>query len=167
MEKINKIGEGKTLRIISDSPQFTRSLGKLIGLYAEAGDIICLEGELGAGKTCLVSGIAEGLGINEGIFSPSFIIVAVHRGKLPLFHIDLYRLEEGEITELGLEDYLYDEGVCAIEWAEKAKPLIFSDHLWVNISYQGNDKRLLTFQSRGNRYDKLLEELREFARLST
>jgi len=161
MAQIGSPGEGKILRIRSDSPQFTHLLGKILGANAEREDIFCLEGELGSGKTCLVGGIAEGLGIEDGIFSPSFIIVALHKGRLPLFHIDLYRIEEEQIEEIGLEEYLYGEGVCAIEWAEKAKSLLPASHLWINISFE-NDKRLLTFYPKGQRYERMLEELREF-----
>jgi len=156
--QVDPPGEGKALRIESDSPQFTRLLGKILGENAESGDIFCLEGELGSGKTCLVGGIAEGLGIENGVFSPSFIIIALHRGRIPLYHIDLYRLEEEEIEELGLEEYLYGEGVCAIEWAEKAKPLLPASYLWINISYL-DDKRLLTFYPKGERYEQMLKEL--------
>lgn len=162
MAQINSAGEGKILRIESNSPQFTHFLGKILGTNADRGDIFCLEGELGTGKTCLIGGIAEGLGIKEGVFSPSFIIIALHKGRLPLFHIDLYRIDEGEIEELGLEEYLYGEGVCAIEWAEKARAILPPSHLWINISYD-NGQRLLTFFSKGRKYEPILEELRKVA----
>ena len=162
MAKTNSLGEGKSLKVISESPQFTNLIGKILGANAREGDIFCLEGELGSGKTCLIGGIAEGLDVEDGIFSPSFIIVAPHRGKIPLFHIDLYRLEEEDIQELGLEEYIYGNGVCAIEWAEKARKVIPSSHLWIRIEY--HDKgRLINFLPRGERYIELLRELREFA----
>lgn len=159
MAQINSFSEGKIFRIESDSPQFTHFLGRVLGENAERGDIFCLEGELGSGKTCLVGGIAEGLGVKERVFSPSFIIVALHKGRFPLYHIDLYRLDEKEIEELGLEEYIFGQGVCAIEWAEKAKSLLPAQYLWISIGYH-NDRRLLTFYPRGNRYEKILEELK-------
>lgn len=158
MAQIDPHGKGKILQIVSDSPHFTHLLGKILGANAKRGDIFCLEGELGSGKTCLVGGIAEGLGIENHIFSPSFIIIALHKGRLPLFHIDLYRLEEEDVKELGIEEYLYGEGVCAIEWAEKARSLIPPSHLWINIDYT-NDKRLLTFYPKGQRYEEIIEGL--------
>jgi tRNA threonylcarbamoyladenosine biosynthesis protein TsaE len=162
MAEINPNGEGKNLQIISDSPHFTHFIGKILGSKASVGDVFCLEGELGSGKTCLVGGIAEGLEVEDEIFSPSFIIVAPHKGKIPLFHIDLYRLEEENIPELGLEEYLYGKGVCAIEWAEKARKIIPSSHLWIKIEYH-NGERLISFLPQGERYIELLRELREFA----
>jgi tRNA threonylcarbamoyladenosine biosynthesis protein TsaE len=162
MAKANSFGEGKSLKVISESPQFTHHIGKILGANAREGDIFCLEGELGSGKTCLIGGIAEGLGVEEGIFSPSFIIVAPHRGKISLYHIDLYRLGVEDIQELGLEEYLYGKGVCAIEWAEKARKVIPPFHLWIRIEYH-NRGRLINFLPQGERYIELLRELREFA----
>ncbi len=160
MAKIDSFSEGKILRIESVSPQYTHFIGRILGAQAERGDIFCLEGELGSGKTCLIGGIAEGLGIKEGVFSPSFIIIALHKGRIPLFHIDLYRVEEEEIRELGLEEYLYGEGVCAIEWAEKAKSILPFSCLWINISYE-HSGRLLTFYPKGQRYQEILEEMKK------
>ena len=158
MEKPNTLSEGKNFQIISESPQFTHLIGKILGANAKIGDVFCLEGELGSGKTCLISGIAEGLEVEDGVFSPSFIIVAPHRGRIPLFHIDLYRLEEEDIQELGLEEYIYGNGVCAIEWAEKARKIIPSSHLWIKIEYH-NKGRLINFFPKGERYIELLREL--------
>jgi tRNA threonylcarbamoyladenosine biosynthesis protein TsaE len=93
-----------------------------------------------------------------GFSVPSFIIVAPHRGRIPLFHIDLYRLEEEDIQELGLEEYIYGNGVCAIEWAEKARKVIPSSHLWIKIEYH-NKGRLINFFPKGERYIELLREL--------
>lgn len=143
-------------KIESGSPEFTSLLGEILGKMAKKGDVFCLEGELGSGKTCFVGGLAKGLGIEE-IYSPSFIIVAVHQGNIPLYHIDLYRIEEG-VELLGLEEYLYGDGVCAIEWAEKAKELLPPEHLWVEIKYK-NEGREITFLPIGERYVKLLKEL--------
>jgi tRNA threonylcarbamoyladenosine biosynthesis protein TsaE len=162
MAKADSFGEGKSLQVISESPQFTHLIGEILGAKARIGDVFCLEGELGSGKTCLIGGIAEGLEVEDRIFSPSFIIVAPHRGKIPLFHIDLYRLEEEDIRELGLEEYIYGKGVCAIEWAEKARKVIPPSHLWIRIEYH-NRGRLIKFLPKGEKYIELLRELREFA----
>ncbi|MGB9877353.1 MAG: tRNA (adenosine(37)-N6)-threonylcarbamoyltransferase complex ATPase subunit type 1 TsaE [bacterium] len=163
MAQIDSFGEGEILQVISESPQFTHLIGEVLGTNAREGDVFCLEGELGSGKTCLVGGIAAGLGIENGIFSPSFIIIATHRGRIPLFHIDLYRLGSDDLQGLGLEEYIYGKGICAIEWAEKAKSILPPTYLWIRISHY-NDKRLIQFFPKGERYMELLKELKAFAR---
>ena len=91
-----------------------------MGELVQSGDIFLLTGDLGTGKTCLTQGIARGLGIEEYAFSPSFVIIREYHGRLPLYHIDFYRLDNiDEIADLGLEEYFYSKGVCVIEWAEK------------------------------------------------
>src|SRR4030042_912303 len=109
------------MKLLSHSPEQTQKLGFRLGELAVPGDVFLLVGELGAGKTCLTQGIAWGLGIQEYALSPSFVIIRELHGRLPLYHIDLYRLdriEEG--IDLGLDDYLYGRGVCVIEWADRA-----------------------------------------------
>jgi tRNA threonylcarbamoyladenosine biosynthesis protein TsaE len=106
---------------ISHSPAETEELGASWGRGAERGSIIALSGELGAGKTRLVKGIARGLGINEGVHSPTFALINIYAGgRLPLFHLDLYRLEtRDQIIGAGLEEYFQPAGVAVIEWAER------------------------------------------------
>jgi tRNA threonylcarbamoyladenosine biosynthesis protein TsaE len=119
---------------------------------------VLLSGTLGAGKTCLTQGIAIGLGITETTPSPTFVLMRQFRGRLPLYHVDLYRLEFGEIAELGLDDYLYGEGVCAIEWAEKGMNLLPLEHLRIQIDYLEEQNRLITLAPSGQRYQRLLRE---------
>src|SRR3989304_2198922 len=108
------------VEIISYSPGQTRRIGARLGKLAASGDVVLLVGALGTGKTCFTQGVAQGLGINEYTSSPSFVLVREYRGRLPLYHIDLYRLERiEEIDQLGLDDYLYGNGVCVGEWAER------------------------------------------------
>ncbi len=115
------------LKLISHSPEQTQELGRHIGELALAGDVFLLAGELGAGKTCLTQGIAWGLGINEYTLSPTFVIMRELYGRLPLYHIDLYRLDRiEESLDLGLDDYLYGRGVCVIEWAENRRLEVIS-----------------------------------------
>src|SRR5512137_719379 len=110
----------KSLKLISHSPEETRQIGTRLGELAQAGDIFLLSGNLGAGKTCLTQGIAWGLGSQEYALSPTFVLMRELKGRLPLYHIDLYRLDRiEEITDLGLDDYLYGQGLRVIEWAEK------------------------------------------------
>ncbi|MFA5761944.1 MAG: tRNA (adenosine(37)-N6)-threonylcarbamoyltransferase complex ATPase subunit type 1 TsaE [Dehalococcoidales bacterium] len=150
----------RELNIVSNSPDDTISLGKKIGELAMPGDIFLLSGILGAGKTCLTQGIAYGLGINEYTLSPSFVLVRELYGRLTLYHMDLYRLENiEEIAELGLDDYLYGKGVCAIEWANRGMPLFPEEHLSIEIVYKGDTERQFIFKAHGQRYLELLEKI--------
>lgn len=139
-------------------------IGKLIAGNLKSGDIICLFGELGSGKTVLVKGIAEGLGIKgEKIISPSFVLIREHhQGKLPLYHFDLYRLKSpSAILGLGYEEYFYDEGITVIEWADRLKYLLPGESLKIEISFRTPAQRLLEFSAKGSRYKELLGEIRE------
>ena len=107
------------------STEETVELGRKIGAFLLPNDVIALTGPLGAGKTTLIQGIAEGLGVKEYVTSPTFIIINEYQGKVPFYHIDLYRLDEvKEIEDLGIEEYFNCGGVCVIEWAEKLKELL-------------------------------------------
>ena len=105
-----------TLKFITHSAEQTQKVGISIGKLAEPGDLFLLIGDLGTGKTCLTQGIAYGLDIQEYTLSPSFVIMRELHGRLPMFHMDFYRLENiAEISDLGLDDYLFGKGVCVIE----------------------------------------------------
>ncbi|MCF8720771.1 tRNA (adenosine(37)-N6)-threonylcarbamoyltransferase complex ATPase subunit type 1 TsaE [Nitrospina gracilis] len=109
----------------SRSPEDTQNLGRRIGRLLQAGDILLLFGDLGAGKTTLIQGIAQGMEVppDQYVRSPSFTLINEYRGRLPIYHIDLYRIESAdEMADLGLEDYLFGEGVTLIEWGEKLFP---------------------------------------------
>jgi tRNA threonylcarbamoyladenosine biosynthesis protein TsaE len=150
----------KLWKAVTDSPEATWELGRSIGKLALPGDIYLLVGQLGAGKTCLTQGIAWGLGIEEYTLSPSFVIMRELHGRLPLYHMDFYRLDNiAEIADLGLDDYLYGRGVCVIEWAEKGMDILPGDHLLVKVSYVSENSRLFEFLPRGNRYSVLLEQV--------
>ncbi len=120
----------------SFSEQETIEIGLMIGMEAKKGDVICLVGDLSAGKTHLTKGIATGLQIEDEIVSPTFNIVNQYNsGRLPFNHFDVYRLENpSEIENIGYEDYFYGDGVCVIEWPEMIKDYIPEDAIWVNIS---------------------------------
>ena len=120
------------MKLTSHSPEQTQRLGVSIGEVVLPGDILLLSGDLGVGKTCLTQGIAWGLGIKEYAVSPSFVLVRELYGRLPLYHIDLYRLDHiEEIEDLGLDDYLYGRGVCVVEWAEKGLAVLPTEHLLI------------------------------------
>ena len=142
----------------------TKKFGKFIAKYLLPGDIICLSGELGSGKTVLAKGIALGLGIDKAkVTSSSFILIKEHlQGRLPLYHFDLYRLKEArDISALGYEDYFYGKGVSVIEWPERLKYLAPKERLLVELTYQGEFKRGLKFYAQGARFKDLLKEIRE------
>jgi tRNA threonylcarbamoyladenosine biosynthesis protein TsaE len=151
----------KSLKLISHSPEETRQVGALLGELAQPGDIYLLSGNLGVGKTCLTQGIAWGLGSREYALSPTFVLMREIQGRLRLYHIDLYRLDHiAEISDLGLDDYLYGHGLCVIEWAEKGLSVLPVEHLLVKIDYLSDTGRVLELVPRGRQYRKLVDQLK-------
>jgi len=147
------------MEIISKSVNNTLKIGKAIARNLREGDIICLFGELGTGKTVLTKGIAQGLGIErDRIVSPSFILMRLHtQGRLPLYHFDLYRLKSPQdIMALGNEECLYDEGVTVIEWADRLRYLMPTDYLKIDLSIKSNEQRLFELEAFGRHYKELL-----------
>jgi len=148
--------------IITRSAGETQQLGRHLGEMALPGDIYLLVGNLGAGKTCLTQGIVWGLGSDEYALSPTFVLVRELKGRLPLYHIDLYRLDNPEeISDLGLDEYFYANGVSVVEWAEKAMNLLPPEHLLVKIDYLSDTGRRINFQPDGQRYHGLARELKK------
>jgi tRNA threonylcarbamoyladenosine biosynthesis protein TsaE len=124
------------LRILSNGPDETQEVGRLLGQGAEAGDVFLLTGPLGAGKTCLTQGIAQGLEVPGYVRSPTFVMVTRYQGRLTLHHIDLYRVEDSlEALDLGLEELLYGDGVCVVEWAERAADIFPENSVHISIDY--------------------------------
>jgi tRNA threonylcarbamoyladenosine biosynthesis protein TsaE len=149
------------LDLVSYSPEETQRIGICLGKSAQPGDIFLLVGKLGAGKTCLTQGIAWGLDIKDYALSPSFVIMRELYGRLPLYHIDLFRLERlAEIEDLGLDDYLYGGGVCVVEWAEKGLELLPPEHLLIEIDFLDDSQRSFRLRPSGKRYQELLASLR-------
>lgn len=138
------------MRVIeSNSPRETYELGRKIGLEAMPGQIYCLDGDLGTGKTVFTQGFAAGLGIEEAVNSPTFTIVQVYEeGRLPLYHFDVYRIGDvEEMEEIGYEDYFYGEGVCLIEWAELIEDILPENRIRITIEKElekGFDYRRIT-----------------------
>ncbi|MGA2368243.1 MAG: tRNA (adenosine(37)-N6)-threonylcarbamoyltransferase complex ATPase subunit type 1 TsaE [Dehalococcoidia bacterium] len=150
------------LTLITQSPEETRKLGTIIGKLAQGGDIYLLSGNLGTGKTCLIHGIAFGLGVKEYACSPSFMIAREYHGRLTLYHLDLYRLDHiEEIFDLGLDEYFREDAVCAIEWAEKGKDALPGDNLVIELEHMREDSRRISFVPRGKRYAGLVKHLME------
>lgn len=131
-----------TEHYITNSEAETLDVARFIGKSLGAGTVVALTGELGAGKTVFARGIAESLEVREQITSPTFTLINEYRGRLPLFHMDLYRLDStGEIEDIGIVDYLYGDGVCVIEWAEKLGELMPESAVAVSLSPAGKSRR--------------------------
>lgn len=153
---------------ISARTQTTIDLGKVIGSLVEAGDCLILTGDLGAGKTQLTKGIAQGLGVDDSITSPTFTIEMVYdRGRMPLYHFDLYRLNDPlQLEDTGLFDVLDADGVCVIEWGEQFEDEIGNERLDVIITRMSDESsigeeplRKITFAAHGTRSKHLLDEI--------
>lgn len=148
------------LTVTTYNPEQTQAVGKTLGSLAYSGDVFLLTGTLGSGKTCLTQGIAWGMGITEYPRSPTFVLVHQYHGKMVLYHIDLYRLDESsEVIDMGIEEYLESDGVCVIEWAEKAIDVLPTGYLWIKIDETGDNMRRLTFQGIESRHVGLVEDL--------
>ncbi len=162
-KQVKRVGStlpARRFELITKSPEESRRLGALIGNLAQPGDVLLLTGNLGAGKTCLTQGIAGGLGIKDYVMSPSFVILRELKGRIYLYHIDLYRLDNiNETANLGLDDYLYGDGICAVEWADKALNLMPKKHLRIKIDYLSENERRFVFQAKGKRYFKILNDI--------
>jgi len=154
---------GLTFEILSKSPQQTRHIGLGLGSSLSAGDVVCLQGDLGAGKTTLVQGVAQGWGSLDSVSSPTFILVNLYRRAdgAQLFHLDAYRLGSiPEAEELDFDSMLL-QGPLLIEWAERLGNLIPDERLWINLDHIAEEQRQLRFRARGARYAGLLEEIRQ------
>ena len=121
----------------------TIQLGRTLASHLEAGDVIALYGDLGAGKTTMIKGVAAGLGVRDVVKSPSFVIVTEYAGRLPIYHVDLYRLNENsDFESIGLDSYLEGDGVCLIEWAERAEKALPDRAIRVRMSVEGSGRRI-------------------------
>lgn len=137
------------MTIETDSQDETRNIGKIIGQQLQAGDVVCLTGDLGVGKTVLVQGVAEGLGIEEDICSPTFTLIQeYYEGRLPLYHFDVYRISNySDMDELGYEEYFYGNGVCLVEWGDLVSELFPENTIYITIEkdlLKGFDYRKIT-----------------------
>src|SRR5215216_4196951 len=149
----------------SRSPEQTRRIGVRLGGALQPGDVICLQGDLGAGKTTFVQGIALGWGSLDPVSSPTFIIVNVYRrgDEARLFHMDAYRLDSTpEAEELDLDSML-TQGALIIEWPERMNGLVPDERLWVSLTHIDEEEREMKFKATGQRYDNLLEVVRHAA----
>ncbi len=151
-EKIRFLLMFKYSVYVSTSARQTRKLGETIASNIKPGDIICLVGELGAGKTCLAQGIARGLGIDGYVNSPSFTLLNEYNGRIPMYHFDLYRIESFSEEDIAAyREYFYGSGVSVVEWADKMSSTLSHEYLKVELHHAGNTRRriiLKTIKSR-------------------
>jgi tRNA threonylcarbamoyladenosine biosynthesis protein TsaE len=148
--------------IQTKSTSETIRIGKTTGTLLRPGDVVALIGELGTGKTQFIKGLAAGMGAGEPTYvsSPSFTLINEYPGKVPFYHIDLFRLKtEKEAEELGLEEYLGSAGIAAIEWADKVPSLLPEEMLWVHIRYNAKNIRSIEMLGKGKRYEALVNSL--------
>jgi tRNA threonylcarbamoyladenosine biosynthesis protein TsaE len=148
------------LTLHSSSARETKAWGRRLATLLTGGELLGFSGELGAGKTCFIKGLARGLHLQEErILSPTFTMIQEHQGRLPLYHIDLYRLDETDLDELGLRDYLFSSGVAAVEWFERLREADDLNCLQIRISYDGANCRKIELVASDDRYAALLQRL--------
>jgi tRNA threonylcarbamoyladenosine biosynthesis protein TsaE len=154
--------DDRNFEFFSHSPNQTRRLGIHLGGYLQLGDVICLEGNLGSGKTTLIQGIAQGWGALDQVSSPTYVIVNEYRrsdGQI-LFHLDAYRLENLLEAEFLDFDRMLTQGAIVIEWAERIKGVLTEDHLWIALEYTSVEHRAMLLTPHGARYQRMVEGLR-------
>ena len=150
-----------TFEFFSRSAEQTRRIGMRLGGLLQSSDLICLQGDLGAGKTTLVQGLAQGWGSLDAVSSPTFVLVNEYRrpDACQLFHIDAYRLESApEAAELDLDSMLA-HGALIVEWAERIMSVLPNERLWISLDYRAEEQRQMSFRANGAYYDELLAKL--------
>lgn len=150
-----------TFVVETTSAHQTKTWGRRLASVLKGGELLGLSGELGAGKTVFVKGLAHGLNLpDEEILSPSFTMIQEHRGRLPLYHIDLYRLEQVALDDLGLREYLFSEAIAAVEWFERIREAPELSCLTIRLSYAGANLRRIEFEAHDDRYAAIIAKLK-------
>ncbi len=148
----------KQVRLITNSAEQTRQLAEKLAAFLSAGSLITLSGQLGAGKTTFTQGLARGLGVERRVTSPTFTILKIYQGRLPLYHIDAYRLE-GLDQDLGFEEYISGEGVCVIEWSNFIADILPAECINIEFSINDDDSRTLLISGFGEENERIVEQL--------
>lgn len=156
-------GDELSKTITVDSAEQTMSIGQKLADFLQPRDLILLDGDLGAGKTTFTKGLAKGLGITRPIKSPTFTIIREYQdGRIPLYHMDVYRLEEGGGDDLGLEEYFNGDGVNVVEWSKFVADELPNQYLRIIFKRddsKGDNVRTLTFEAKGDRFEKMISEV--------
>lgn len=142
----------------TNSEEESKQLARKLAEYLSPGDVLTLEGDLGAGKTTFTKGIAEGLGVRQIVSSPTFTIVKEYEGSLPLYHMDAYRLEYSE-EDVGFSEYFNGDGVSVVEWAQFIDEFLPAERLDIEINYLDENKRKITFYPQGKYFKKIIKDL--------
>ena len=156
--------KNSTLILVSEKPGDTLHIGQIIGSKLQKGNVVALTGELGSGKTCITQGIARGLGVPEDYFitSPTFTLINEYPGRVPLYHIDVYRLSGSlDLNDVGYEEYFYGDGVVVIEWAEKIRDILPAETMFIYLRYLDDNTREIKIVGNANNTSELFQELRK------
>jgi tRNA threonylcarbamoyladenosine biosynthesis protein TsaE len=148
--------------VISRSTQETFEFGRKMGTLLQPGDLIGFTGDLGAGKTCCIQGIAVGLGVHnrKAVTSPTYTIIHEYQGRFPIYHFDVYRLgQEDDLCDLGYEEYFYGDGITVIEWADRIKIFLPDEHLAVHLHIQPDQTRCIQLHAYGKHYQQIVQSL--------
>ncbi|QFT87369.1 tRNA threonylcarbamoyladenosine biosynthesis protein TsaE [Bacillus sp. THAF10] len=148
------------VEVMTHSAEETMAKSEALGRLLHGGEVILLEGDLGAGKTTFTKGLAKGLDVTRNVNSPTFTIIKEYHGRLPLYHMDVYRLAESE-EDLGFDDYFEGEGVSVVEWAHLIEEFLPEERLEIYIYHHGDDERKLVLTPKGERYEAICKELVE------
>ncbi|MEA4846927.1 MAG: tRNA (adenosine(37)-N6)-threonylcarbamoyltransferase complex ATPase subunit type 1 TsaE [Clostridiaceae bacterium] len=151
------------LKFYTKSPEETANIGEQLGRLLNKGNIICLSGDLGAGKTAFTQGIAKGMGVSGYVTSPTYTIINEYEGRLPLYHFDVYRLNDvDEMYELGYEEYFFGDGVVVLEWADMVRDIIPKERLWITIlNTKGDNSREIIMEPTGEVYDNIVKGMNQ------
>ncbi|MQR93647.1 tRNA (adenosine(37)-N6)-threonylcarbamoyltransferase complex ATPase subunit type 1 TsaE [Fictibacillus phosphorivorans] len=147
-----------TYQYETKSAEETMSFAEKLGSLLQKGDVLTLAGDLGAGKTTFTKGLAKGLGVTRTVNSPTFTIIKEYSGRLPLYHMDVYRLEDSD-EDLGFEEYFSGDGVCVVEWAVFIEDYLPEERLELVISHKGDDEREIQLRPIGSRYEERVKEI--------
>jgi tRNA threonylcarbamoyladenosine biosynthesis protein TsaE len=153
----------RAIEFTSHSPEQTRRVGMRLGAMLRSGDLVCLSGDLGSGKTTLVQGIAQGWGSLDQVSSPTFVLVNQYRRPdgAALHHMDAYRMRDAaEAEDLDL-DFFLETGALILEWPERIKEILPAQRIWVELSYVADEKRGMVFSAQGERFTQMLAEFRQ------
>lgn len=145
-------------QIKTHSEMETVHIAEKLALLLKPGDVVTLEGDLGAGKTTLTKGLANGLGVKQTVNSPTFTIIKEYHGELPLYHMDVYRLEESD-EDIGFDEYFHGDGICVVEWAHFIQDYLPAEYLTIKISYVDDNTRLLAFFPKGRHFESVASDV--------